>query len=106
MANLDMSLGDEHLITADGTRYFDGEEGRSLVFVLNGISVPSVHNRVVDSGDRLLISLTDDPGAAREGEYPQVADNAAEYNERMDPASCAGHGALPLRTRLRLAFWG
>ena len=106
MANLDMSLGDRHLFTADGDRYFHGEEGRSLVFVLNGIAVPSVHNRVVASGDRLLVSVGDDPGSAQTREYPQVAADAPEYNERMDPASCAGHGALPLWTRLRLAFWG
>ena len=106
MANLDMSLGDRHLFTADGGRYFHGEDGRSMVFILNGIAVPSVHNRVVASGDRLLISVGPDPDAAEAREYPQVADNALEYNERMDPASCAGHGELPLLTRLRLAFWG
>jgi hypothetical protein len=106
MANLDMSLGDEHLFTAEGARYFDGEEGRSIVFVLNGIAVPSVHNRVVSSGDRLLISVTDDPRSVVESEYPRVAADAPEFNERMDPASCAGHGALPLWTRMRLAFWG
>jgi len=105
MANLDMSLGDRHLFTADGERYFRGEDGRSMVFILNGIAVPSVHNRVVASGDRLLISVGAEPGAA-EREYARVADNALEYNEMMDPASCAGHGALPLLTRLRLAFWG
>ncbi len=106
MANLDMSLGDRHLFTADGDRYFHREDGRSLVFVLNGVTVPSVHNRVVASGDRLLISVGADPASAQSTEYPQVADNALEYNEMMDPASCAGHGALPLLTRLRLAFWG
>jgi hypothetical protein len=106
MANLDMSLGDDHLFTAEGARYFDGEEERSIVFVLNGIAVPSVHNRVVASGDRLLISVTDDPGSVTDQEYPLVADDAPEFNERMDPASCAGHGALPFWTRLRLAFWG
>ena len=105
MANLGMSLGDRHLFTADGDRYEEGD-GRRLVFVLNGIQVPSVHNRVVESEDRLLISFTADPGAVVSVEYPQVADDAAEYNQRMDPASCAGHGDLPFTTRLRLAFWG
>jgi len=105
MANLGMSLGDRHLFTADGDRYVEGD-GRRLVFILNGIRVPSVHNRVVSSEDRLLISFTDDPEGALAREYPQVADDAAEYNERMDPASCAGHGELPFTARLRLAFWG
>jgi hypothetical protein len=105
MANLGMALGDDYLYTADGDRYEAGD-GYRLVFVLNGIQVPSVHNRVVQSADRLLISYTRDPEGALNREYPLVPDDAAEYNERMDPASCAGHGDLPFLTRLRLAFWG
>ncbi|MEJ2539902.1 MAG: hypothetical protein P8188_08035 [Gemmatimonadota bacterium] len=106
MANLGLSLGDDHLFTGEGDRYFDGEDGRSIVFVLNGIAVPSVHNRVVASGDRLLVSVTGQRDAALTREFPQVADNAEEFNQRMDPASCAGHGDLPFLTRMRLAFWG
>lgn len=105
MANLGMALGDDHLFLADGRRFEAGDSTR-LVFVVNGFEVPSVHNRVVESGDRLLISVTSDPGAAIESEFPQVASNALEYNERMDPASCAGHGELGFLERLRLAFWG
>lgn len=105
MANLGMALGDSFLYTADGERYVEGD-GYRLVFILNGIQVPTIHNRVVSSADRLLISFTDDPEGALAREYPQVADDAAEYNERMDPASCAGHGDLPFTERLRLAFWG
>lgn len=107
MANLDMALGEDFLFTADGVRYQSGPEA-SLVFVLNGLQVPAVHNRVVASGDRLLISVTS--AAVREvleREFPRVADNAAEYNAQMDPSSCSGgHGELPWTTRLRLAFWG
>jgi hypothetical protein len=104
-ANLGMSLGDEHLILADGTGILASDSAR-FVFVLNGFQVPSVHNRVVQSGDRLLISVTDAPGSVLESEFPLVASNALEYNERMDPASCAGHGELGFLERLRLAFWG
>ena len=107
MANLDMALGDEFLVAANGER-FEAGDGRSLVFVLNGIPVPSVHNRVIASGDRLLVSWTSaSPREVVEGEFPAVASNAPEYNEMMDPSSCSGgHGELPLLTRLRLAFWG
>lgn len=107
LANLDMALTDDFLVTATGERYEAGD-GRSLVFVVNGIPVPSVHNRVIASGDRLLVSWTS--GSVRdvvEGEFPAVASNAPEYNETMDPSSCTGgHGELSLLTRLRLAFWG
>jgi hypothetical protein len=107
MANLDMVLTDDFLVTADGERYEVGD-GHSLVFVLNGIPVPGVHNRVIASGDRLLVSWTPaSPREVVEGEFPAVASDAPEYNETMDPSSCTGgHGELPLLTRLRLAFWG
>lgn len=109
LANLDMTLRDDLLVTADGTRYPDalGPE-YGLVFILNGLPVPSVHNRVVASEDRLLVSVTREaPGAVREAEFPRVASSAGEYNGRMDPSSCSGgHGELPFLTRLRLAFWG
>lgn len=106
MANLDMALGDDFLFTADGERHMAGE-GRSLVFVLNGIRVPSVHNRAIASGDRLLVSVTDDAPRAVEEEYPRVPSDAEEYNLVMDPSSCTGgHGEIDLLTRLRLAYWG
>jgi hypothetical protein len=106
MANLDMALGEDFLHTATGERYRPGSD-TSLVFVLNGLPVPAAHNRVIGSGDRLLISVT--TGTAQEvleAEFPLVADNAEAYNAEMDPSSCTGgHGELPLLTRLRLAFW-
>lgn len=105
MANLGMSLGDDHLFLADARR-LEANDSTRLVFVLNGLAVPSVHNRVVRSGDRLLISYTSDPAAAERNEFAQVRDDAEIYNEMQDPASCAGHGELSLLERLRLAFWG
>ena len=106
-ANLGMALGDDYFFSATGDRYFTGDD-RSVVFVLNGIAVPSVHNRVIASEDRLLVSVTTaSPGEVVAGEYRLVPSDAGEYNARMDPASCTGgHGELPLLARLRLAFWG
>lgn len=105
MANLGMALGDDHLFLADG-RSLTADDSARLVFVLNGLTVPSVHNRVVRSGDRLLISYTADPQGTAQGEYAQVKDDAEMYNAMQDPASCAGHGELAPLERLRLAFWG
>ncbi|MDT8342286.1 MAG: hypothetical protein RQ751_12300 [Longimicrobiales bacterium] len=113
-ANLGMALGDDFLHLATGERFVAGAEGDAdgaagaLVFILNGLPVPSVHNRLIRSGDRLLVSVTGEPPArVLETEYPQVADDAEAYNQAQDPSSCTGgHGELPLLTRLRLAFWG
>lgn len=105
--NLGWSLGGDHLITDDGRRFFHGEGGE-LVFVLNGLPVDRVEDRLVGSGDRLLVSFTDAPlEAVVQEEFPQVAADAPEYNLRPDPATCSGsghedHGPLD---RLRRGFW-
>lgn len=107
LANLDMAVGEDFLALPDGRRLTAGAGPARPVFIVNGLVVPSVHNRLIRSGDRLLISWSDaDPGEILEREYPRVADDAEEYNARMDPASCAGHTELTVVDRLRLAFWG
>jgi hypothetical protein len=105
--NVGWSLGPTHLLTDDGRRFFHGEGG-DLVFVLNGLPVDRVEDRVVASGDRLLVSFGASPleAVVRE-EYAQVASNAPEYNLKPDPASCsgAGHEEHGVTDRLRRGFW-
>lgn len=106
LANLGWSIGDDWILADDGTRL--GNEGeRQLTFVVNGFVVPSVRDRLIASGDRLLISWgPQSPEEALAELFPRVADDAAEYNVRQDPAGCAGsHAALPFGERLRRAFW-
>jgi hypothetical protein len=119
MTNLGLGLGDDFLfldrglvegidgVAPDG-RLTSGTDGGRLVFVVNGFVVPSLTNRVVASEDRALIAWTDgDVETVRTEWFESVANDAGEFNERMDPASCSGgHGDLPFLTRLRLAFWG
>jgi hypothetical protein len=105
LANLGMGLGEGYLVLPDGRQLLVNDNER-LVFVVNGLQVPDVYNRVVHSGDRMLISYTTDPQQAPTDEFASVRSDAEEYNERQDPAACAGHGELPFLERLRRAFWG
>lgn len=105
--NLGIGLGEGYLILDDGTRIFDGEAGR-FTYILNGRALTSVHNQLIASEDRLLISYgfesLDDLG---EGRFDRVATTAGEYNMREDPATCSGSGEpLGMWGRLKLAFWG
>lgn len=105
--NLGWTLGRDHLVTDTGRRFFHGEGG-SLTFILNGLAVGEVHDRVIASGDRLLVDFgSDPPEVVRDLRYPQVASTAEEHNHLPDPATCSGAGAADdgLPGRLRRGFW-
>lgn len=105
--NLGWTLGADHLLTDDGRRLFHGEGGE-LTFVLNGLPVGEVHDRVIASGDRLLVDFGSDPLELITGDrYPRVASNAPEYNLLPDPASCSGHDPDQhgVMAALRRGFW-
>lgn len=106
LANLRMVLGDRLLATRDGTVHRAGE-GRTLKFILNGRPEFSVYNEVIDSGDRLLISFgPESEQAVVDGQFPQVASNAEEFNRMPDPAGCGGAVAPTFGERVRDAFLG
>lgn len=106
LANLGFAAGEEYLILDEGGRLFSGPE-RTLKFVVNGFVVPDIQNRLIRSGDRLLISFGPESAEHVVAEqFPRVAANADAYNQREDPAGCAGAVDAGLRERLRRAFWG
>ncbi len=104
--NLGIGLGEGYLILDDGTRIFDGEDGR-FTYVLNGRALTSAHNQLIASEDRLLISFgSESLSELGESRFDQVATTAGEYNLREDPATCSGSGEpLGVWERLKLAFW-
>ena len=107
-ANLGLGLGEDYLVLPDGRRLFDGEDGRTMELFVDGRQLPEIHNRAVAPRDRALVSIgPETPDEVLERQFPQVASNAAEYDETSDPAGCAGaHRELTLRQRLEHAFWG
>lgn len=103
--NLGMDAGSDYLVVDGQRRFFDGERG-TLKFVLNGFVVGEISTLPVEPGDRLLISYGPETSQqVLESQFPMVADNAGEYDERDDPAGCAGVAELGLWERLRAAFW-
>lgn len=106
LRNLDFVLGDDHLITDDGRRFFS-EDDRTLKFVVDGFLVDEIDDRLIEPGDRVLISYGPErPQEALETQFPRVADDAEEYDRRQDPAGCAGAGETTIRERLMRALWG
>jgi hypothetical protein len=77
-----------------------------LNFVLNGLVVPPVHDRVIRPGDRLLISFgPESPVELLAERFPSVAKDAPEYDLTQDPAGCAGTVEESFGQRVRRALW-
>lgn len=106
LTNLGFGLGEEYLALDEGPVLTEGE-GRTLKFMLNGQAQYSVHNQLIRSGDRLLISYgpESEPEILR-SQFPQVAATAEEFNQRPDPAGCSGAHEVTLWDRIRHAFAG
>lgn len=103
--NLGMDVGPDYLIVDDEHRFFEGE-GSTLKIVRNGFVLGEIRTVPIRSGDRLLISYGPESVEQVTGEqFPLVAANAEEYNERDDPAGCSGAVDTALWERLRAAFW-
>lgn len=106
LANLGFGLGGNYLVTEDGKILRDGA-GRTLKLVLNGRVQLSVHNSLIASGDRLLVSYgPESRDEVVQKQYPTVAADAAEYNRRKDPAGCSGPAEPSFWDRIRHAAVG
>ncbi|MCZ6916328.1 MAG: hypothetical protein O7I93_06100 [Gemmatimonadetes bacterium] len=106
LANIGLGMGADYLIT-DGRDILLNDGNRKLKFVLSGMVVPPMYNRLIESEQRLLISYgTETAEEVLESQFPQVASNAGEFNTNYDPAGCAGHGQLGFWDRVKYAVWG
>ena len=105
-ANLGFGLGSSYLATDDGRILVDGS-GKTLKFVLNGRPQTSVHNVLIASGDRLLVSYGVESGPeVVQRQFPAVAADAPEFNQRKDPAGCSGSVEPTLWDLIRHAATG
>jgi len=107
LANLRMAAGPDYLITPDGAKHFATGDS-SVTFVRNGQRVYDLTNEPVRPLDRVLIAFGAEAPEVAEAEYfARVANNAAQHDERADPAACSGgHQPESLASRLRRAFIG
>lgn len=105
MQNLDWGLGPDWLLT-DGGELFQGGDGKRLTFVLNGLVVPPASNRVIQPGDRMLISYgAEEADTLLRDRFPSVLADAPEFDLSFDPAGCQGNVTETFGERVRRAFW-
>ena len=105
LANLGFGIGDDYLVTDRGVRYENGPAA-TLKFIVNGQPVPTIRNRLIVSGDRLLVSHGAEPvDEVTRTQFPRVAATAERLNSLPDPATCSGPAEETAGDRLRRAFW-
>lgn len=91
---------------ADGLLYRSGElikdsSDFQFTYILNGKTVDSIADKVIESGDSLLINIGKENVAAIKERYDLINKNATEYNEKPDPSSCAGSASEGFKDRLQ-----
>lgn len=104
-ANLDFTLGDQLIITDDGTRYENNETSK-ITFILNGKPIKSIANRLIGNADQLLISYgSESVSELMQKQFPAVEDSAKEHNEHPDPGSCSGAIEVGIWEKIKKAVW-
>ncbi len=101
--NLSYTLGDNTIETSDGV-FVSAQDGSELQFVLNGEPVDTAANRPIKSEDVLLVNYGNDDTSTIKSRYDVIPPDAHKYNERHDPASCAGSKPLTFLERLKVAL--
>lgn len=102
-ANLGYTLGNDVLKTDKGA-YISGEDGKELRFILNGKETRSIANATIRNEDALLIDYGDAAEPVLLERFDAITEDAAEYNKRDDPSSCAGSQKPTFSDRLKKAI--
>ena len=98
-ANMGYSLGNKSVTNDAGTLVTD-QNGKTLVFVLNGKEVNAAANLPIESEDKLLVSYgTNDSSKTIADEYASISGSAREHNAKPDPASCSGSAKESIKNR-------
>lgn len=102
-ANLRYGLSDKAL-TLDNSVLVDNQDGKNLVFILNGEPTTTIANRVIRSEDVLLINYGSEDSATIQQRYDSIKHTARHYNETADPSACSGSPPFTFKERLRRAL--
>jgi hypothetical protein len=102
-ANLGLTLGNTVLRTRDAV-YLDGQNNKTLTFYLNGETVPTLANRVIESEDELIVSYGTASAEQLQNWRSDLPKDAAESNSKPDPSSCSGPDSYTFGERIKKAL--
>jgi len=102
-SSIGYGLSDKAVTTTDKV-YVDGQDNKTLTFILNGQTVKTIANKVIGDKDMLLISYGTDDSTTLKTQYDSVPKDAEEVDKAADPASCGGTEKVTLSSRLKHAI--
>lgn len=97
--NMGLVLGDSVVQTSSGI-FTDNESG-DLIFMLNGQRTRTIANSVIGDTDKLLVYFGNDSAESVQAEFDKIGANAAEFNEKDDPATCSGSESASFSDRFK-----
>lgn len=97
-SNIGMTFADG-ILYKSGSLFKESEE-IEFTYILNGNEVDSIADKVIGSGDSLLINIGGEDKETLNARYNQITKNANEYNEKPDPSSCSGSNSESFTDRL------
>ncbi len=93
------------LIQTGKSTYIDGTDNKNLRFILNGKTVRSIANEIINSEDTLLIDYGNDPDSVLKARFEAIPHDADEFNQRNDPSTCTGSESETPLDRFKRALW-
>lgn len=97
--NISYSISRESLLTDKGL-LVDGQNNKTLTYVLNGKKITNPANTVINSEDVLLVDYSRSTAKEIDDRYAAITKDAAEYNKRDDPSACQGGADEPFMDRV------
>lgn len=76
----------------------------TVTYILDGKKLTSLVGQPIDSEDTLLVNYGDEDATILNARYQAIANKAAEFNTKKDPASCSGDVAPSFQERLEHIF--
>jgi hypothetical protein len=88
LQNLNWGVGDTYLAT--DTTIYTVDADHALTFVVNGKTVDSIANTVINDNDKVLISYGSETNVQTAAQYKTIASTAHSFDIKQDPKGCSG----------------
>jgi len=102
LQNIGISVSEEHLQVREVL--YPVNDGKTIVFILDGEVVNNVSNKIISDESKLLISYGIVDETQNQEFYQEISSSAPQLNLSSDPAACGGDDADSVTDRLESIY--